>query len=105
MYAIIETGGKQYRVSTGQVLKVEKIDANPGDTVSIDKVLFLSKDGAVVAGSPYIDGAVVKASVMETSKDRKVVVFKMKPRKGYRRLRGHRQFFTKIRINDIVYGG
>ncbi len=105
MYAIMETGGKQYRVSAGQVLNVEKIDANPGDPLSIDRVLLLSKEGSTITGTPYIEGAAVKASVVETSKNRKVIVFKMKPRKGYRRLRGHRQYFTKIKIDDIVYGG
>ncbi|NOZ24741.1 MAG: 50S ribosomal protein L21 [Nitrospirae bacterium] len=105
MYAVIETGGKQYRVAAGEVLKVDRIDANPGDPLSIDKVLFLSKEGTTITGTPYIEGASVKASVVETAKDKKVIVFKMKPRKGYRRLRGHRQYFTKIKIDDIVYGG
>ncbi|HDH02468.1 MAG TPA: 50S ribosomal protein L21 [Nitrospirae bacterium] len=105
MYAIIETGGKQYRVSAGQVINVDRIDANPGAPLSIDRVLFLSKEGTTVTGTPYIEGATVKASVVETAKNRKVIVFKMKPRKGYRRLRGHRQYFTKIKIDDIVYGG
>ncbi len=105
MYAVIETGGKQYRVAAGEVLKVDRIDANPGDEVSIDKVLFLSKEGTTIAGNPYIEGASVKASVVETAKDKKVIVFKMKPRKGYRRLRGHRQYFTRIKIDDIIYGG
>ncbi len=105
MYAIMETGGKQYRVSAGQVLNVDRIDANPGDPLSIDRVLFLSKEGTMITGTPYIEGATVKASVVETAKNRKVIVFKMKPRKGYRRLRGHRQYFTKIKIDDIVYGG
>ncbi len=105
MYAIMETGGKQYRVSAGQVLNVDRIDANPGDPLSIDRVLFLSKEGTMITGTPYIEGATVKASVVETAKNKKVIVFKMKPRKGYRRLRGHRQYFTKIKIDDIVYGG
>ncbi len=105
MFAIIESGGKQYRVSPGQVLRVEKMDADPGERLSLEKVLLLSKDGRTVTGTPYVEGAAVKASVVETSKAGKVLVFKMKPRKGFRRLRGHRQPYTSIRIEEIVYGG
>ncbi len=105
MYAIVETGGKQYKVSTGQVIKVDKTDAKAGEYINLKNVLLISKDDGVVSGDPYIEGAEVKASVIETAKDKKILVFKMKPRKGYRRLRGHRQYYTKIKIDEIVYGG
>jgi large subunit ribosomal protein L21 len=105
MYAVIETGGKQYRVRSGQELKVEKINAPDGEVVTIDRVLLLSDDDSTVVGDPYIEGASVKAKVVETGKARKVIVFKKKPRKGFKRLRGHRQFFSRIRIEDISYGG
>jgi large subunit ribosomal protein L21 len=105
MYAIIETGGKQYRVSEGQVLKIEKIDASPGDSINLDRVLLMRRDEAVTVGNPYIEGANVKASVIETAKDGKIMVFKKKPRKGFKRLKGHRQLYTKIKIDDIQFGG
>jgi large subunit ribosomal protein L21 len=105
MYAIMESGGKQYRVSQGQTVKVEKIEADDGETITIDKILLLSKEGSVVIGTPYIEGASVKATVVHTGKEKKVLVFKKKPRKGFKRLKGHRQYATKVKIEDIVYGG
>jgi len=105
MYAVIETGGKQYRVSPGQELKVEKINAPDGDMVNFDRVLLLSGDDRTVVGKPYIEGASVKAKVVENGKAKKVLVFKKRPRKGFKRLRGHSQVFSRIRIEDISYGG
>lgn len=105
MYAIVETGGKQYRVSAGQVLKVEKLEAEKGASINLDKVLLISRDDDILTGTPYINGATVKASVIETGKDRKVLVFKKKPRKGFKSLRGHRQFHTTIKIDEIEAGG
>ncbi len=102
MYAIIETGGKQYRVTEGQTLKVEKLDSSPDETIEINKVLLVKKDDSTVVGAPYIEGASVKAKVLETAKDKKVLVFKKKPRKGYKRLKGHRQYYTKIKIESIT---
>ncbi|RME62533.1 MAG: 50S ribosomal protein L21 [Nitrospirae bacterium] len=101
MYAVIETGGKQYRVTEGAILKVEKIDVPEGQPVEFDRVLMVKKDGDSLIGTPYVEGAKVKAKVLETAKSRKVLVFKMKPRKGYRRLKGHRQFYTKVLIEKI----
>ena len=101
MYAIIETGGKQYKVNQGDVLEVEKLELK-GKTATIDKVLFIS-DKKKIFGSPYIKGAKVEFEVLEAvSKGEKVKVFKMKRRKSYRRKQGHRQKYTKIKINSIL---
>lgn len=105
MYAIIETGGKQYRVSPNSDVRIERVDAEEGDVVSIDKVLLLSRDGSVIVGKPYVEGASVKVRILQNGKDRKVLVFKKKPRKGFQKLQGHRQQFTRIRVEDIIYGG
>ncbi|CAH2214184.1 MULTISPECIES: 50S ribosomal protein L21 [Tepidibacter] len=101
MYAIVETGGKQYRVSEGDVIFVEKLEANAGDVVTLDKVLVCSKDGNLVVGNPVVDGAKVEAKVLEQGKAKKVIVFKYKPKKDYRRKQGHRQPFTKLVIEKI----
>jgi len=99
MYAVIETGGKQYRVSEGDVLKIEKIENKR--SVTFNNVLMVSDGDRVSFGSPFLSSAKVNAEVVETGKDRKVLVFKQKPRKGHRKLRGHRQQYTKIRIKNI----
>lgn len=99
MYAIIETGGKQYRVSEGQTLKIEKI--NDKETVTFDKVLMVSDGNKAAFGTPFLPSAKVVADVIETGKAKKVLVFKQKPRKGYRRLRGHRQLYTTVKIKSI----
>ncbi|MFA5576528.1 MAG: 50S ribosomal protein L21 [Tissierellaceae bacterium] len=102
MYAVIETGGKQYRVQQGDVVFVEKLDAQEGDNVSFDKVLLMSDQGNVVAGKPYVDGAKVDALVLEQGKAKKIIVFKYKSKKNYRKKKGHRQPFTKVKIENIV---
>ncbi|NLK44288.1 MAG: 50S ribosomal protein L21 [Tissierellia bacterium] len=102
MYAVIETGGKQYRVQQGDVLFVEKIDAEEGANISFDKVLLVSKEGNVVAGKPYVDGAKVDAVVVEHGKAKKIVVFKYKSKKNYRKKQGHRQPYTKVKIENII---
>ena len=101
MYAVIETGGKQYRVSTGDKLRLEKIHAEEGEQVSFDKVILLGKDDGPVIGTPYIDGAVVTAKILEHGKDDKVIVFKYRRKKNYRKFRGHRQQFTSVVIEGI----
>lgn len=101
MYAIIETGGKQEKATPGEHLKVEKLEAQVGDTVRFDKVMLVSRDGSVELGQPYVDGAAVTATVTEQGRDRKIRVFKKKRRKGYRRTRGHRQDFTAVKIEAI----
>ena len=87
MYAVIETGGKQYRVSAGDKLRLEKIHAEEGEQVSFDKVILLGKDDGPVIGTPYIDGAVVTAKILEHGKDDKVIVFKYRRKKNYRKFR------------------
>ncbi len=102
MYAVIETGGKQYRVQEGDVIFVEKIDTEEGQTVDLSKVLLISNDGEVKIGKPYVDGAKVEAKVLEHGKGRKVIVFKYKPKKNYKKKQGHRQPYTKLQIEKIV---
>lgn len=102
MYAIIETGGKQYRVSEGDVIKVEKLSADEGDIINIDKVLAISEGDELKVGTPILENAKVEATVVRHGKDKKIIVFKYKPKKNYRRKRGHRQPFTEIRIEKIV---
>lgn len=101
MYAIIETGGKQYRVKEGDTLVVEKLEAEQGDTVTIDNVLAVSKDGKLVVGNPVVDGAKIEAKVVEQGKSKKIIVFKYKPKKDYRKKQGHRQLYTKLIIEKI----
>ncbi|MGI6647733.1 MAG: 50S ribosomal protein L21 [Bacillota bacterium] len=101
MYAIIETGGKQYRVQEGDVLKVEKLDVVEGETVNLDKVLALKKGEELIMGSPLVEGARVVAQVLEHGRGKKIIVFKYKPKKNYRRKQGHRQPYTQLRIEKI----
>ncbi len=102
MYAVIESGGKQYKVSEGTVLKVEKLEAASGDRLSIDKVLMINdENGNVKVGNPLVSNARVEVEVMEQGRDKKVVVFKYKRRKNYRKKQGHRQPFTRIKVLKI----
>ncbi|MCL2213669.1 MAG: 50S ribosomal protein L21 [Treponema sp.] len=100
MYALVEFKGKQYKAEKGALLKVSKIDANPGTTVNIDTVLLVSGD-SVLVGSPYVEGAKVSATVESHGKDDKIIVFKYKPKKDYRRKQGHRQEYSIIKIENI----
>lgn len=102
MYAVIESGGKQYKVSEGTVLKVEKLEAAAGDRLSIDKVLMVNdENGNVKVGNPLLSNARVEVEVMEQGREKKVVVFKYKRRKNYRKKQGHRQPFTRIKVLKI----
>ena len=101
MYAIIETGGKQYKVQEGDTVFVEKLDVAEGDVVTLENVLAVSKDGSLVIGSPTVAGAKVQAKVEKQGKGKKVVIFKYKSKKDYRRKQGHRQPFTKLVIEKI----
>jgi len=101
MYAIIETGGKQYRVQEGDTLFVEKLEANEGDVVTIESVLAVSVDGKLTIGAPVVEGAKVEAKVLEQGKAKKIIVFKYKAKKDYRRKQGHRQRYTKLVIEKI----
>ncbi|HHV27500.1 50S ribosomal protein L21 [Anaerosalibacter bizertensis] len=102
MYAVIETGGKQYRVQEGDTIFVEKLDADNGEQVSFDKVLFVSKDDDLVVGKPYVEGAKVEGKVLEQGKGKKVIVFKYKAKKNYRKKQGHRQPYTKVKVEKIL---
>lgn len=102
MYAVVETGGKQYRVAVGDRIDVERLDAEPGTEVTLDRVLMVEQDGDVKIGTPVVDGAKVIANVDDQTKGKKLIVFKMRPKKRYRRKTGHRQFITKLTIKDIV---
>ena len=101
MYAVIETGGKQFRVEEGNVLYVEKLDANVGDSVTIDKVFLVEKDGVVKVGAPVVDGAKTVLKVVEHGKGEKIIVFKFKSKKNYRKKQGHRQPYTKVVVEAI----
>ncbi len=101
MYAIIKTGGKQYKVAANDVIKVEKIAAQAGETVKLEEVLMVAGDGAPKVGAPLVEGASVTAEVLEQAKGDKVIIFKKKRRHNYRRKNGHRQNLTVLRIKDI----
>ena len=101
MYAVLTTGGKQYRVSEGDVLFVEKLNAEVDSTVELTEVLAVSKDGELKVGAPVVEGAKVVAKVLAQVKAKKVVVFKYKRKKDYRRKNGHRQPYTKIVVEKI----
>ena len=101
MYAVVETGGKQYKVSAGQIIEVEKLPYDVGETVELDRVLLLVDGDKVVAGTPTVEGAVVSATVLLQARRRKLIVFKYKAQERYRRKKGHRQAFTRLRIGSI----
>ncbi len=101
MYAIIETGGKQYKVAEGDTLFVEKLDVTEGENVTLDRVLGVAKEDGFVFGTPVIEGATVEAKVEKHSKNKKIIVFKYKPKKAYRKKQGHRQPYTKLLIEKI----
>lgn len=102
MYAVIETGGKQYRVALGDAIYVEKLDVNEGDEVVLNRVLLVSKDGKIQVGAPYLEGAKVVATAAKQGKQKKIIVFKYKAKKNYRKKRGHRQPYTKLVIESIT---
>ncbi len=102
MYAIIKTGGKQYTVKPGDFLEIEKLESAVGDAVTFSEVLAVAKDGeALKVGTPMLEGATVSATVTDQFRAKKIVVFKMKRRKGYRRTQGHRQYLTRVQIGEI----
>jgi large subunit ribosomal protein L21 len=104
MYAIINSNGQQFRVSEGDKIYVQKIDGDKNSEVILDKVLMLYKDDKVILGRPYINGARVTAEILETKKGDKILVYGPRPKKARRRLRGHRQFYTILKIKDIIGG-
>lgn len=102
MYAIIEACGKQYKVQKGDVVFFEKLDTEEGKKVTFDKVVLVSDEGKVQVGAPYVDGAKVEGKVVSHGKGKKIIVFKYKAKKNYRRTRGHRQPYTKVEITSIA---
>lgn len=104
MYAVVETGGKQYKVAEGQVLEVEKLPVEAGETLELDRVLMVSKDDQIEVGTPTVPGAKVVAKVLGEEKGDKVIVFKYKAKARYRRKTGHRQIHTRLAIERIVTG-
>ncbi|WP_028505383.1 50S ribosomal protein L21 [Ruminococcus sp. FC2018] len=102
MYAVIETGGKQYQVKAGDEVFIEKLDVEADDKVTFDKVMMIANDeGAATVGAPYVEGATVSAKVLKNGKAKKITVFTYKPKKGEKRKMGHRQPYTKVQIEAI----
>jgi large subunit ribosomal protein L21 len=101
MYAIVKTGGKQYKIHEGDIIRVEKIEGNIGNPVSLDQVLLFSDGENTSIGRPVLDNVAVKGHIVEQGKEKKIIVFKYKRRKRYRRKQGHRQQFTAIKIDQI----
>ena len=102
MYAVVEVSGSQYRVEQGDQIRVARMDAEAGEKVTLDRVLLVSEEGSTQIGTPRVENASVDASVLGHGKDKKVIVFKMKRRKGYRRKNGHRQPYTDLQIDTIA---
>ncbi|MDJ0686171.1 MAG: 50S ribosomal protein L21 [Alphaproteobacteria bacterium] len=105
MFAVVKTGGKQYRVAKDDVIRVEKLSAEPGDKVALNDVLLIDDAGKQVVGAPTIDGAAVEAEVIDQTRADKIIVFKKKRRQNYRRTKGHRQHQTVLKITDILASG
>jgi large subunit ribosomal protein L21 len=101
MFAILKTGGKQFTVKPGDVITIEKLDAEKGTVVNLDNVLAVSSEDDLLLGSPKVDGAVVEAEILEQLRGDKIIVFKRKRRKDYKKKQGHRQYLTKVKIKDI----
>lgn len=101
MYAIIKTGGKQFKVSEGDIIKVEKLSSLEDEKVSFDEVLMVGGDGEVKVGKPNLEGASVEGTVLRQGKSKKIIVFKFKSKKNYRKKQGHRQPFTQVKIDKI----
>jgi large subunit ribosomal protein L21 len=102
VYAIVETGGKQYRVQPGETLRVEKVPGEVGDVVELKQVRLVQNDAGLAVGRPWVERARVKAEILSQARTRSIMVFKKKRRKNYRRTKGHRQSFTQLRIMDIM---
>jgi len=102
MYAVVKTGGKEYRVSKGDLIRVEKLGGKTGDQVKLKDVLMVSKDGEALVGTPLLANVVIKGEIVQEGKGKKVLTYKMKRRKNYRRFKGHRQTYTYLKVNDIL---
>lgn len=104
MYAVVKTGGKQYKVFEGDEILVEKIDGNPGDVITLENILLIRTDESVVVKPEVSGGATVRAEIISHEKGDKIIVFRYRPKKRYRRKTGHRQTYTRLRVLDINYG-
>ena len=104
MYAVVKTGGKEYRISPGDLIRVEKVEGRVGDRVTMEDILMVSHEGQVQVGNPLLANAVITGEIVQQVKGKKVLTYKMKRRKNYRRTKGHRQTYTYIRVNDISLG-
>ena len=105
MLAVFKTGGKQYSVKAGQILKVEKLEGKKGDNISFKDVLAVSENSQNTIGAPLVDGAVVEAKILDQIRDKKIIVFKKRKRQNYRSTQGHRQYLTVLKIESISMGG
>jgi large subunit ribosomal protein L21 len=101
MYAVVKTGGREYRVSKGDLIRIEKLEGKVGDQVELKDVLMVSKEGEARFGTPRLADVVIKGEIVQESKGEKVLTYKMKRRKNYRRFKGHRQTYTYLKVNDI----
>jgi large subunit ribosomal protein L21 len=101
MYAVVKTGAKEYRISKGDIIRVEKLEGKVGDQVTLKDVLMVSQEGEVRFGNPYLTNAVITGEIIEQAQGRKVLTYKMKKRKNYRRFKGHRQTYTYLKVNEI----
>jgi large subunit ribosomal protein L21 len=101
MYAVVKTGGKEYRISKGDIIRVEKLKGTVGDQVNLKDVLMVSQEDQIQLGSPYLPNAVIMGEIVQEIKGKKVLTYKMKRRKNYRRFKGHRQTYTYLKVNDI----
>jgi large subunit ribosomal protein L21 len=101
MYAVVKTGGKEYRVSKGDLIRVEKLEGKAGDQVVLKDILMVSQEGQAQFGTPYLANAMVTGEIVQEVKGKKVLTYKMKKRKNYRRFKGHRQTYTYLKVNDI----
>ncbi len=104
MYAVVKTGGREYRVSKGDLIRVEKLEGKVGDQVELKEVLMVSEAGEARFGTPHLADVVIRGEIVQESKGEKVLTYKMKRRKNYRRFKGHRQTFTTLKVNDINLG-
>ncbi len=104
MYAVVKTGGREYRVSKGDLIQVEKLEGKVGDQVELKDVLMVSKEGEAQFGTPLLADVVIKGEIVQEKKGEKVLTYKMKRRKNYRRFKGHRQTYTMLKVNDINLG-
>ena len=102
MYAIVKSGAQQFKVQKDETIKVSRLNKKPGDVVELDQVILLSDDNGVTLGNPIIEGVKVVAEVINEARGKKLIVFKMKRRKKYRRKNGHRQWFTELKVKDII---